>query len=68
MNDAQKITIDGREYNTADLSDKVKNELISLRAAEQELARIQTQLALVQTARNAYAASIRNELEGGEQS
>jgi len=60
------VTIDGKDYNVNDLSDKVKGELMSLRAAEQELSRLQTQAALLQTARNAYAGSIKRELEGGE--
>ena len=67
MTDEQTITIDGKEYKASELSDKVKSELISLRAAEQEMARLQTQMALLQTARNAYASSIKGDLEGDEE-
>ena len=63
MADEGKITIDGKEYTAADLSDEVKAQLISMRAAEQELARLQTQLAITQTARNAYAKSIKEALD-----
>lgn len=63
MSEEQKITIDGKEYNAADLSDEVKSQLISMRAAEQELARLQTQVAITQTARNAYAKSVKDSLE-----
>lgn len=67
MSEEQTITIDGTEYKTSDLSDKVKGELVSMRAAEQELARLQTQAALMQTARNAYASSIKRELGNTEE-
>jgi hypothetical protein len=64
MTDEQKVTIDGKEYNASDLSDSIKGQLISLRAAEQELARLQTLAAITQTARNAYAQAVKKELEG----
>jgi uncharacterized protein (DUF3084 family) len=64
MNDEQKITIDGKEYNVSDLDDTMKNQLMSLRACEQELARLQTQVAITQTARQAYAAAVKKGLEG----
>lgn len=67
MSEEQSITIDGKEYKSSELSDKVKGELISLRTAEQEMARLQTQMALMQTARNAYASSIKRDLEGEEE-
>ena len=67
MTEEQKITIDGKEYKASELTDKVKAELISLRAAEQEMSRLQTQMALIQTARNAYAQSIKSELGGEEE-
>lgn len=63
MSDEQKITIDGKEYNASELSDEVKGQLMSMRAAEQELARLQTQAAITQTARNAYAQSIKASLD-----
>jgi hypothetical protein len=67
MTEEQTITIDGKEYKASELSDKVKNELMSLRAAEQEMSRLQTLMALAQTARNAYASSIKGGLEGDEE-
>lgn len=63
MTDEQKVTIDGKEYNASDLSDSVKGQLMSMRAAEQELARLQTLAAIAQTARNAYAQAIKAELD-----
>lgn len=55
MTDDAKVTIDGVAYSLSDLSEKALAELGSLRVADQEIARLQQQLALYQTARNAYA-------------
>jgi hypothetical protein len=63
MSEEQKVTIDGKEYNASDLSEGVKGQLMSMRAAEQELARLKSLAAITQTARNAYAQAIQAELE-----
>lgn len=49
-----KININGTEYNLADLSDDAKAQVKSLRFADAEIKRLKRQLALVQTAHNAY--------------
>ncbi|WP_019895282.1 DUF6447 family protein [Hydrogenovibrio halophilus] len=54
----QTITIDGKEYAVDKFSDEAKNQLASLRATDQEIARLQTQTAIAQTARNAYARAL----------
>ncbi|KUJ72456.1 DUF6447 family protein [Thiomicrospira sp. WB1] len=54
----QNITIDGKEYNLDKLSDEAKNQLTSLRVTDQEISRLQTQIAIAQTARNAYAKAL----------
>ncbi|MDR9500032.1 MAG: DUF6447 family protein [Hydrogenovibrio sp.] len=54
----QTITIDGKEYNLDKLSDEAKNQLTSLRVTDQEISRLQTQQAIAQTARNAYAKAL----------
>lgn len=58
----QKINIDGQEYAVSDLNEKARNLIVNLRVAEQELARLQQQTALVQTARMAYANALKAEL------
>lgn len=55
MADGQKVTIDGKEYAVEALSDVAKNQLMNLRVADQKIANIQQDLALLQTARNTYA-------------
>lgn len=56
------LTIDGVQYKTADLSDKAKSQIMNLRVVDQEIARLQQQLAIAQTARAAYANALVAEL------
>jgi|AntRauTorckE5430_2_1112549.scaffolds.fasta_scaffold00221_4 hypothetical protein len=58
----QVITIDDTEYNTADLSENARNQVINLRVTDQEIVRLQQQLAIFQTARTAYARALSDEL------
>nr|WP_298059758.1 DUF6447 family protein [uncultured Halomonas sp.] len=56
------VTIDGREYNLADLSENARNQLLNLRVTDQEVQRLNQQLAIAQTARTAYANALKKEL------
>ena len=63
------ITIDGKEYDTDDLSEEAIAQLQSIRFVDQELARVVANTAALQTARNAYARALQEILgtvEGGE--
>lgn len=62
MNDESKVTIDGIDYQLSKLSDGAKTQLTNLSVVDQEIARIQRQLAIAQTARNAYANALKEEL------
>jgi hypothetical protein len=55
------ITIDNKQYDTDALSDDAKKQLTSLQVTDQEIQRLNIQLAIAQTARNAYARAL-NEL------
>ena len=57
-----KIKIDDKEYNLSELSEEAKEQLISMRAAEQHLEAAKAQLAIATTARNAYATALKEEL------
>ena len=46
-----KIVIDGNEYNLNDLSEGAKQQIMNLRATDQELARLRQQAAIDNTAR-----------------
>ena len=52
------ITIDGIEYELSDLSDEARAQLQSLQATEVRIAQTQQELAMMQTARNAYATAL----------
>ena len=56
------ITIDNQPYDLASLSAEAKAELQMLQATEQEIARLNVQLAIAQTARNAYASALKQKL------
>ena len=48
------LTINDTQYKIADLPDEAKMQLANLNFAEAEMRRLQGQLALATTARNAY--------------
>ena len=52
--------MDGVEYDSESLSDEAKAQIASLQAAEQKIAQTQQDLAILQTARNAYAAALKD--------
>ena len=54
------ITIDDIEYAEDALSDQAKEELGSMQICDQRIATLQTDLAIAQTARNAYANSLKS--------
>ncbi|MYL24789.1 hypothetical protein GLV89_13475 [Halomonas alkaliantarctica] len=58
----QMITIDGTEYNVADLSDNAKAQVTNLRVTDAEIEKLKQQLAIFQTARTAYARALSEEL------
>jgi len=66
-NDPGTITIDGRQYDLKDLSDNAKAQIGNLRVTDQEIQRLNQQLAIAQTARAAYARALQSELPKTEQ-
>ena len=58
-----KITVDEIEYNTEDLSDNGKAQLASLQFLETQLAKLQGEIAVYQTAKSAYISALKVELE-----
>ncbi len=63
---AQTITIDGVEHDLESLSDAAKSHINSLQLADQKMAQLRTELAMMQTARNAYAEALKSELVSAE--
>lgn len=58
-----KIKIDDIEYNTEDLSENGKAQLASLQFLEVQMTKIKSEIAVYQTARNAYIGALKAELE-----
>jgi hypothetical protein len=58
-----KISIDGIDYNTEDMSDNGKAQLASLQFLEVQMARIKSEIAVYQTARSSYAKALKEELD-----
>lgn len=52
------ITIDGKEYDPEKLSAEAKAQLGAMAATDQEINRLKIQMAIAQTARNAYAKAL----------
>jgi hypothetical protein len=59
----KSINIDNQEYELDKLPPAARQQLANVRVADQEIARLQVQLALAQTARNAYGQALKAELE-----
>ena len=56
------IKIDNKEYDLDTLSDECKAQLASIQFVEQELARLQAQAAVLQTAKAAYLQGLQKSL------
>ena len=61
-----KLNIDGKDYDSDELSENALNQLGSLQACEQKITQLQADLAIVQTARTAYANALMRDLPVGE--
>jgi len=58
-----KITIDELEYNTEDLSDEGMAQFANLRFVETQLLQLRNEIAVYQTAQQAFVATLRSEIE-----
>ena len=57
------VTIDGKDYDLDSLSDKAKSSLASLQYVQNELKRLQSQIAVCKTAESSYAMQLKSEIE-----
>ena len=58
-----KVTVDDIQYNTEDLSENGKAQLASLQFLEVQMNKLTAEIAVYQTARNLYIATLKAELE-----
>tara|TARA_B100000530_G_scaffold285835_1_gene200551 strand:+ start:145 stop:330 length:186 start_codon:yes stop_codon:yes gene_type:complete len=57
------ITIDGKDYDLDELNSSAKEQLASLQFAQNEIKRLEAQIAITKTAAAAYSKALKNELE-----
>ena len=58
-----KMTIDGIEYNSEDLSANGKAQLASLQFLQAQMNKLKAEIAVYETARNTYVAALKAELD-----
>jgi hypothetical protein len=63
MINMQKLIINDKEYDLSTATEAAKAQLFHLQAIEAELARMNTLIAVLQTARGNYARALQQELE-----
>lgn len=63
MSEVPSITLNGKTYALAELSEAARNQVANIRVVDAEIARLQQQLAIAQTARNAYVNALSGAVE-----
>jgi hypothetical protein len=58
-----KIKIDDVDYETDEMSNEAKAQVMSLQFNDEHMIRLRNELAIAQTARTAYATALKKELE-----
>lgn len=62
MTDDAKITIDGKSYNLADLSEAAKAQLLNIQFCDQQIRQLKSEWAVADTARIGYSNALKGEL------
>lgn len=62
-----KITVDGMDYNTEDLSDNGKAQLASLQFLEAQMNKLNAEVSVYETARSAYVQALKTELDNSKE-
>lgn len=63
----QYITINGTSYASENLSEAAKAQFLNVQVVDAELSRLQQQVAIAQTARNAYVSALIESVKGKAQ-
>jgi hypothetical protein len=58
-----KITVDGVEYNTEDLSENGKAQLASLQFIEVQIKKLQAEIAVYETAKRGYITTFKEAIK-----
>ena len=59
---AQTLSVDGRTYRLADLSEEARAQVVSIRACDQRTQQLRTDLQITATARAAYLQALNGSL------
>ena len=63
MSDKAKITIDGKEYSTENMSENAKSQLTNIQFCDSQLQQLNNEWAISDTARIGYSKALKRELE-----
>lgn len=61
-----KVTIDGKEYETDDMTEDARRQLQNVAICDRKLEELRNETAIIQTARNAYARQLSNALSSDD--
>jgi len=57
-----KVTLDGKEYDTEEMTEEARNLIASVQFIEQQLQKKRNEVSIAKTARGAYARALKKEL------
>jgi len=63
MSDDQTITIDGKTYKLADLSEQARAQLANIRFCDERMQQLRNELAVSDTARMGYSNALKREVD-----
>ena len=58
MTDVPTLTLNGQNYDLSQLSEAARAQVANIQVVDAEIIRLQQQMAIAQTARNAYVAAL----------
>lgn len=58
MTEVPTLTLNGKDYDLTRLPDAARTQVTNIQVVDAEITRLQQQLAIAQTARNAYVAAL----------
>nr|WP_176704554.1 DUF6447 family protein [Pseudomonas sp.]QDK64880.1 hypothetical protein pA62H2_p30 [Pseudomonas sp.] len=68
MTDIPTLTLNGKDYDLNQLSDDARAQVANIQVVDAEIIRLQQQMAIAQTAHNAYVAALMAAVEPVEPS
>jgi hypothetical protein len=60
------LTFDGKEYETENMSETARAQMASIALCDRKMRELQAEMAILQTAKRAYALALKGELNSEE--